>query len=49
MLRRMARCISTKAWFELELPDAETVEWSSGVSTLKEEAGNKKSNNKKEC
>jgi hypothetical protein len=35
--------------FELELPDAEAVEWSSGVSMLKEEARNKKSNNKKEC
>ena len=35
--------------FELELPDAETVEWSSGVSMPKEEARNKKSNNIKEC
>ena len=37
--------------FELELPDAETVEWSSGVSMLKEEARNKKSNKKnaREC
>jgi len=48
MLRRMARWnLSDGIGFELELANANTVEWSSEVSVLKKNAGNKKSSKEK--